>query len=84
MRKCLNKFLSLCFLFIGCDSYAQSDSIILKDINWDKNSPAGMNELFISSGKSLLAGFIYKANGEQKHPTLLLLHGYPGNERNLI
>ena len=30
-----------------------------------------------------MQGFIYKANGAQKHPTLLLLHGFPGNERNL-
>ncbi|MGC4035575.1 MAG: alpha/beta fold hydrolase [Chitinophagaceae bacterium] len=59
------------------------DSIALKDINWDKNYPAGSTELFIPSGNQLLAGFIYRANGEQKHPTLLLLHGYPGNERNL-
>jgi pimeloyl-ACP methyl ester carboxylesterase len=42
-----------------------------------------MTELFIPSRNALLAGFIYKANGAQKHPTLLLLHGYPGNERNL-
>ena len=60
-----------------------TDSIVLKDIEWDKSSPAGMRELTIPSNGSLLQGFIYKANGVQKHPTLLLLHGYPGNERNL-
>jgi pimeloyl-ACP methyl ester carboxylesterase len=59
------------------------DSIVLKDIEWDKSSPAGMTELRISSDGSLLQGFIYKANGVQKHPTLVLLHGYPGNEKNL-
>ena len=42
-----------------------------------------MTELSIPSGNSKLAGFIYSANGAQKHPTLLLLHGFPGNERNL-
>ena len=31
----------------------------------------------------MIAGLMYRANGAQKHPTLLLLHGYPGNERNL-
>lgn len=62
---------------------AQTDSIVLRDIAWDKNSPAGMTELFIPSDGALMAGFIYKANGPRKHPTLLLLHGYPGNERNL-
>jgi pimeloyl-ACP methyl ester carboxylesterase len=83
MKKTLIKFLSGCFFFISMNAHAQSDSIVLKDIVWDKNSPAGMNELFIPSGKSLVAGFIYKANGEQKHPTFLILHGYPGNEKNL-
>lgn len=62
---------------------AQSDSIVLRDINWDKNAPAAMNELFIPSGGAMIAGFIYRANGTQKHPTLIMLHGYPGNERNL-
>ena len=60
-----------------------TDSIVLRDIEWDKSSPAGMRELTIPSDGSLLQGFIYKANGEVKHPTLVLLHGYPGNERNL-
>jgi pimeloyl-ACP methyl ester carboxylesterase len=46
-------------------------------------SPASSTELFIPSGNSKIAGLIYTANGLQKHPTLLLLHGYPGNERNL-
>ena len=64
--------------------YAQSsDTIVLRDINWDKSAPAGSTELFIPSENSLMAGVIYRANGPQKHPTLLLLHGYPGNERNL-
>ena len=60
-----------------------TDSIVLRDIEWDKSSPAGTRELTIPSDGSLLQGFIYKANGVQKHPTLILLHGYPGNERNL-
>ena len=60
-----------------------TDSIVLRDIEWDKSSPAGTRELTIPSGGSLMQGFIYKANVVQKHPTLLLLHGYPGNERNL-
>jgi len=71
------------FLFISITSFSQSDSIVLRDLSWDPVSPAGSTELFIPSEGSLLAGLIYKANGAQKHPTLLLLHGYPGNERNL-
>ncbi|HTI94253.1 MAG TPA: alpha/beta fold hydrolase [Puia sp.] len=82
MRKLSLRLLILLTLFPSRGLFAQ-DSIVLKDIAWDKDAPAGMNELFIPSEGSLLAGFIYKANGAQKHPTLLLLHGYPGNERNL-
>ncbi|RBL91708.1 alpha/beta hydrolase family protein [Chitinophaga flava] len=70
-------------LFGSTPASAQTDSIVIRDIVWDSNSPAGMTELFIPSDNALLAGFIYRANGPSKHPTLLLLHGYPGNERNL-
>jgi len=74
----------LAFLFLASNTgNAQTDSIVLKDITWDRQSPAGMTELFIPSNNALLPGFIYRANGAQKHPTLLLLHGFPGNERNL-
>lgn len=83
MKTLLTKITFTFLLFVSMHSFAQSDSIVLRDIAWDKTSPAGMTELFIPSGNALLAGFIYNANGAQKHPTLLLLHGYPGNERNL-
>lgn len=83
MRKLSLRLLIILTLFISKGLFAQTDSIVLRDITWDKDAPAGMTELFIPSQTSLLAGFIYKANGAQKHPTLLLLHGYPGNERNL-
>jgi len=70
-------------VFFSTSLFAQSDSIVLRDVQWDKSSPAGSTELFIPSEGSQLAGLIYRANGPVKHPTLLLLHGYPGNERNL-
>ncbi|MEO7210566.1 MAG: alpha/beta fold hydrolase [Chitinophagaceae bacterium] len=83
----MKKILLLCMAYFVCactNAHAQvADSIVLKDIAWDKNAPAGMMELAIPSGNANLAGFIYSANGSQKHPTLLLLHGFPGNERNL-
>ena len=67
----MSKFIALSYLvvslFLSSAVLAQTDSIVLKDINWDKSSPAGMTELFIPSGNVLLAGFIYKANGAQKH-----------------
>ncbi len=66
-----------------CSAQVISDSITLHDIQWEKTSPASSIELAIPSNSSLMQGFMYKANGKQKHSTLLLLHGWPGNERNL-
>lgn len=83
MIKFSTKFLLSFLLLVSTNAFAQSESIILSDLKWDINSPASSTELFIPSGNSQIAGLIYSANGLQKHPTLLLLHGYPGNERNL-
>ena len=83
MIKISIKFLLSSLLFVSTNAFAQSESIILNDLKWDMTSPASSTELFIPSGNSQIAGLIYNANGLQKHPTLLLLHGYPGNERNL-
>jgi pimeloyl-ACP methyl ester carboxylesterase len=73
-------------LFNATNTHAQTttaDTLVLTDITWGNDAHAGQSELNIPSSGSLLQGFIYKANGSGKHPTLLLLHGYPGNERNL-
>lgn len=83
MIKISIKFLLSSLLFVSTNAFAQSETIVLNDLKWDMTSPASSTELFIPSGNSQIAGLIYNANGLQKHPTLLLLHGYPGNERNL-
>src|SRR4029453_11235629 len=83
MNKLSIAFVFFFIIFTSENISAQRDSIVLKDLAWDKASPAGATELIIPSANSQLAGLIYRANGAQKHPTLLLLHGYPGNERNL-
>ena len=49
----------------------------------DPNAPPAINELMIPSGDDLMAGNIYIANGPGPHPTVVLLHGFPGNEKNL-
>ena len=49
----------------------------------DKTAPAGMLELTIPSDGSKLATLMYTPNGKTRHPTLILLHGFPGNERSL-
>ncbi len=82
----MKKHLSLYSFFLLVLSLSQvnaQNEPVMKDLQWAKDSPAGFMELIIPSSGSLLQGFIYTANGPGLHPTLLLLHGYPGNERNL-
>ena len=85
IRKQIYTLLTTIITLATTCSFAQSttDTIVLRDIIWDNSSPARMTQLAIPSGNSVMQGFIYIANGGLKHPTLLLLHGYPGNERNL-
>ena len=46
------------------------------DLEWSKESPAGMKELQFSSAGSLLQGFMYKANESKPHPLLILFTNY--------
>ncbi|MDQ7025755.1 MAG: alpha/beta fold hydrolase [Anaerolineae bacterium] len=48
----------------------------------DKKFPPSMVGLEIDSHGALLNGVLYIASGENPHPTMLLLHGIPGHERN--
>ncbi len=49
----------------------------------DTANPARMEVLHIPSGGVSINGVAYVAAGAGAHPTLLLLHGFPGNEQNL-
>ena len=45
--------------------------------------PAHMEVMHIPSGGVLINGVAYVAAGAGAHPTVILLHGLPGNEKNL-
>ena len=49
----------------------------------DALSPASMETFQIPSHGALLNAFVYVAAGAGPHPAVVLLHGFPGNERNL-
>ena len=49
----------------------------------DAHNPARMEVLHIPSGDVEINGVAYVASGPGPHPTVLLLHGLPGNEKNL-
>lgn len=57
---------------------------IFKDpssIDW--NNPMESHALVVDSHGSKLMGALYTTQGEGPHPTILLLHGFPGHEKNL-
>src|SRR4051812_12143147 len=84
MHKLIKAKIVIIGLLVSHFGLAQEpDTLVMRDIDWDKSYPAGLTELTIPSENALLQGIIYRANGGGKHPTLLLLHGFPGNERNL-
>lgn len=49
----------------------------------DKAHPAGMTVLHIPTGGVAVNGVAYTPSGPGPHPVLLILHGLPGNEKNL-
>ena len=49
----------------------------------DAAHPARMEVLHIPSGKLLINGVAYLAAGTGSHPTVVICHGLPGNEKNL-
>lgn len=86
MKVTMTFVLSILSLLVHSFGYAQSsktEKIVWEDIVPDKTSPAQSIELTIPSNGSLISGFLYKANGNNPHPTLIMLHGLPGNEKSL-
>lgn len=67
-------------------AHAQTPDIpaaIYNDPISDKAHPAAMAVVSIPSGKALINGVVYIAAGPGPHPTVVLCHGLPGNEKNL-
>lgn len=56
---------------------------IFTDPPADKANPARMEVLHIPSGGVAINGVAYVAAGPGPHPTVVLAHGLPGNEKNL-
>jgi pimeloyl-ACP methyl ester carboxylesterase len=56
---------------------------VTADPDADASQPASMEAFPLESHGAKLNAIIYLAEGAKLHPTAILLHGYPGNERNL-
>lgn len=48
----------------------------------DTEHPAKMMDILFESHGAKLNGLMYVPQGAEPHPTILLLHGFPGHERN--
>ena len=49
----------------------------------DGEYPPALAEISFNSYGDRINGILYQAGGIGPHPTVILLHGYPGNEKNL-
>ena len=56
---------------------------VIADPPADRLHPAAMAAFVIPAQDGALNAVMYRAAGVGPHPTLLLLHGFPGNEQNL-
>ena len=58
------------------------DPISQDPLNIDADYPAKMMDVLFESQSAKLNGIMYVPQGAQAHPMILLLHGFPGHERN--
>ena len=64
-------------------SYARALATVTRDPPRDTQHPARNRQLLIDSHGAKMNALFLLAAGAGPHPTMLLLHGLPGNERNL-
>ncbi|KQZ71547.1 hypothetical protein ASE06_19240 [Sphingopyxis sp. Root214] len=64
-------------------SPADIPAAIYTDPPADKAHPAAMEVVHIPSGKVAINSVVYVAAGAGPHPTVVLCHGLPGNEKSL-
>jgi pimeloyl-ACP methyl ester carboxylesterase len=86
MRTSMNAWiLAACALAFASAATAQPrpPAAVYTDPTADAQHPARSEVLHIPSGGVDINGLAYLAAGPGPHPTVLLLHGLPGNEKNL-
>lgn len=71
------------FASVSSSSAQSVPAAIYTDPPADKDHPARMTVLHIPTHGVLINGLLYSPPGAGPHPTLVLCHGLPGNEKNL-
>ncbi|HEX9982387.1 MAG TPA: alpha/beta fold hydrolase [Thermoanaerobaculia bacterium] len=71
--------------FMAMSAWAQvpRDPAVQDQPRVNASSPGGTAEVKIPIGSTRVNALFYGAQGPGVHPTVVLLHGFPGNERNL-
>jgi pimeloyl-ACP methyl ester carboxylesterase len=75
--------LALAFAAVAVSARAAPPAAIVADPPADAANPAKMEVLHVPSGGGTLNAIAYVASGAGPHPTVVLFHGLPGNEKNL-
>jgi uncharacterized protein len=83
IHKIASGVLSVLLVLAGNVLAQQLPSAISTDPPPDKDYPAGVEAPDILSHGARLNAVLFLASGAASHPTVLLLHGFPGNEKNL-
>ncbi|ATI79066.1 alpha/beta hydrolase family protein [Sphingobium yanoikuyae] len=82
----MSGIISMAALALATPAIAREPAIhpaVTTDPAPDAANPARMDAFVIPSGEGAMNAVMYVAAGSGVHPTLLLLHGFPGNEQNL-
>lgn len=80
--------LSLAVLTVGGMAQAEArfqplPRAVFVDPPRDTKAPADMAAFTLPTGGVAVNAMMYLASGDKPHPTLLMLHGFPGNETNI-
>jgi diadenosine tetraphosphate (Ap4A) HIT family hydrolase/pimeloyl-ACP methyl ester carboxylesterase len=63
--------------------FASIPKAVIADPARDAAHPADMAAFTVPTGGVRVNALMYLASGDQPHPTMLFLHGFPGNETNI-
>ncbi len=80
------RVLCLAALVLICSAAASAQTVpsaIYSDPPANTQHPAAMTVLHIPSHGLLINGIVYSPTGAGPHPTIVICHGLPGNEKNL-
>ena len=79
----LRQITAILLLLMPLGLRAAASDVVVSDPAMDAQHPPAIQELTILSAGQRMPALIYLANGAGPHPTVVLLHGFPGNEKNL-